>query len=172
MGCNDWPWAPPSFFNICSDKHGNLDYPNNWTDYFDCGYNEELFLAVAALRNDGYYMQWFTDGKHWVLCDREDWVDMYSVLRSGGKYKQEDMDKFHKATVRELSVKFDKSLWIPKVVAIFFIVLGILEFLVLCFALIILFLEEEKRVLEISDILFYTCIFNLVLSNMEGLWKI
>ena len=26
---------------------------------FDCGYNEDLFLALAAMRDDSDYMQWF-----------------------------------------------------------------------------------------------------------------
>ena len=33
--------------------------------FIDCEDNEELFLALAALRNDSDYMQWFTDGKLW-----------------------------------------------------------------------------------------------------------
>ena len=28
-------------------------------EYIDCGTNEELFLALAALRDDSDYMQWF-----------------------------------------------------------------------------------------------------------------
>lgn len=33
--------------------------------YIDCGENEDLFLAIAALREDSDYMQWFTDGETW-----------------------------------------------------------------------------------------------------------
>lgn len=35
------------------------DYENS----IDCGTNEELFLALAALRNDNDYMQWFVSPK-------------------------------------------------------------------------------------------------------------
>lgn len=43
----------------------------------DCGTNEELFLAIAALRDDTNYMQWFVctsdykefDGKEWKVGD-------------------------------------------------------------------------------------------------------
>ena len=43
----------------------------------DCGTNEELFLAIAALRDDTNYMQWFvctsdykeSDGKEWKVGD-------------------------------------------------------------------------------------------------------
>ena len=31
----------------------------DYEDSIDCGTNEELFLALAALRNDSDYMQWF-----------------------------------------------------------------------------------------------------------------
>lgn len=34
----------------------NLDKDNR---LIDCGENEQLFLAIAALRNDSNYMQWF-----------------------------------------------------------------------------------------------------------------
>ena len=47
--------------------------------YIDCGTNEKLFIALAAMRDDSDYMQWFiyntinnTVGKfetiEWVLC--------------------------------------------------------------------------------------------------------
>lgn len=32
----------------------------------DCGINEPLFLALAALRDDSDYMQWFTDGGNFI----------------------------------------------------------------------------------------------------------
>lgn len=61
---------------------------------YDCGENEELFLAIAALRDDNNYMQWFTDGNHWYqnkINDRE-------VERFGAG----DPIGYHKATVEEL----------------------------------------------------------------------
>ena len=65
----------------------------------DCGTNEELFLAIAALRDDTYkYMQWFTDGNHWYqnkISDRE-------VERFGAG----DPISYHKATVNELIEHF------------------------------------------------------------------
>ena len=68
-------------------------------DIIDCGTNEELFLAIAALR-DGTdkYMQWFTDGNHWYqnkISDRE-------VERFGAG----DPISYHKATVNELIEHF------------------------------------------------------------------
>ena len=75
----------------------------------DCGTNEDLFLAIAALREDSDYMQFFTDGTEFILCDRYDWVDMYSVLCSGlsnAKDRVKELDKFQKATAEELIEHF------------------------------------------------------------------
>lgn len=77
--------------------------------YIDCGTNEELFLALAALRDDTDYMQYFICGDNFVLCDREDWLDMYSVLRSGNKYSIEELDNARKATAEEIIEHFKKE---------------------------------------------------------------
>lgn len=76
---------------------------------FDCGTNEELFLALVALRDDTDYMQYFTDGNEYILCDREDWMDMYSVLCSGGKYTVEELNSFSKASAGALVEHFNKG---------------------------------------------------------------
>lgn len=60
----------------------------------DCGTNEELFLSIAALRDDSDIHQWFTDGYHWEKCpesvaDIETWRMYYKTIP-------------HKATVEEL----------------------------------------------------------------------
>ena len=57
----------------------------------DCGTNEELFLAIAALRDDTDKYQWFTDGDLWFKCGDE-------VCNEGRK--------IHKATVDELIEHF------------------------------------------------------------------
>ena len=57
----------------------------------DCGTNEELFLAIAALRDDTDKNQWFTDGDLWFKCGDE-------VCNEGRK--------IHKATVDELIEHF------------------------------------------------------------------
>lgn len=82
---------------------------DNHPDSIDCGTNEDLFLALAALRGDKDYMQWFTDGTYFIQCDRQDWIDMYSTLCSGGKYTIEELDRFHKATVKELIEHFKQK---------------------------------------------------------------
>lgn len=51
--------------------------PEECNGYIHCGFNEELFFAIAALRDDTNYMQWFVctsdykefDGKEWKVGD-------------------------------------------------------------------------------------------------------
>lgn len=90
-------------FEVDDDFEINIknDYP-----FIDCGENDELFLAIAALRDDADYMQYFVCAGYFVLCDRIDLVDMYSVLHSGNMYSIEELDNAHKATVEELIEHF------------------------------------------------------------------
>ena len=73
------------------------------TNDVDCGTNEELFLAIAALRDDTDDNQWFTDGNDWFLC---------RYLKVGMHYQ--DMpeilfEKWYKATVEELIEHFKEK---------------------------------------------------------------
>ena len=62
-----------------------------------CGTNEELFLAIAALRDDADKNQWFTDGnEYWQQCI------------GGFKFPSLAKEKLHKATVQELIEHFNK----------------------------------------------------------------
>lgn len=63
----------------------------------DCGTNEELFLAIAALRNDTDKNQWLTDGDKWILCP-EIKFSTYWVYND----IDVNIDTVHKATVDEL----------------------------------------------------------------------
>lgn len=71
-------------------------------EHINCGTNEELFLALAALRDDSDYMQWFTNtNDYWYKCldnnfseETADWVSCASA------------DKWHKATVKEIIEHF------------------------------------------------------------------
>lgn len=63
----------------------------------DCGTNEELFLAIAALRDDTDKNQWFTDGDKWILCP-EIKFSTYWVYND----IDVNIDTVHKATVDEL----------------------------------------------------------------------
>lgn len=71
-------------------------------EYIDCGTNEELFLALAALRDDTDKNQWFTNtNDYWYKCidnkfskETADWVSCASA------------DKWHKATAKEIIEHF------------------------------------------------------------------
>lgn len=78
-------------FDVPFDKHSAL-----CGKFVDCGTNEELFLAIAALRDDTDKYQWFTDGDLWFKCGDE--VCNETIEYYLNKYGR----KIHKATVNEL----------------------------------------------------------------------
>lgn len=69
----------------------------------DCGYNEELFLALAALRDDTDKNQWIIDEANecfgfndsWMICDKDDMNDRIVYTH------------YRKATVEEI-IKYFK----------------------------------------------------------------
>lgn len=64
---------------------------------FDCGTNEDMFLAIAALRDDTDANQWVTDGEIWVhLLEGYQRVPLVNYILSKG----------HKATPAELIEHF------------------------------------------------------------------
>lgn len=81
-------------------------------EYVNCGENEELFLALAALRDDSDYMQWFIyntinntvdkfETIEWVLCKDNNICD---YLNWDNCYKY-----CHKASVEEIIEHFKKE---------------------------------------------------------------
>lgn len=88
-------------FDIPFDKHSRL-----CGKFIDCGTNEELFLAIAALRDDTDDDQLFTNGKgDWgIYRDGSDGglpgMDFY------GMPNDFEIDNYHKATVNELIEHF------------------------------------------------------------------
>lgn len=83
-------------FDIPFDKHSAL-----CGKFIDCGTNEELFLAIAALKDDTDNNQWFTDGDKWILCP-EIKFSTYWVYND----VDVNLDVIHKATVNELIEHF------------------------------------------------------------------
>jgi hypothetical protein len=75
------------------------------TNHIDCGENEELFLALVALRDDSDYMQWF-------ICDDNE--SMFKVKKPNmtmEEFVHNYMDAWNvtgarKATVEELIEHF------------------------------------------------------------------
>ncbi|WP_302029770.1 hypothetical protein [Bacteroides finegoldii] len=82
-------------FDIPFDKHSRL-----CGKFIDCGTNEDLFLALAALMDDIDIHQWFTDGNKWFQC---------RFLKVGMHYSDKPeilFERWHKATVEELIEHF------------------------------------------------------------------
>lgn len=85
-------------YSVWANYHFNVHTLNS---YIDCGTNKELFLALAALRDDSDYMQWF-------ICDDNE--SMFKVDKpdmSMSKFIHEYMDGWdvsgaRKATVEEI----------------------------------------------------------------------
>ena len=67
----------------------------------NCGTNEELFLAIAALRDDSDKFQYFTNGVFWIKCSQ---LELKHELDNN--YEEFCVADFHKATVKELIEHF------------------------------------------------------------------
>lgn len=62
-------FTEPEYGLYSVEFFSNIPHPDE-TDSVDCGTNEELFLAIAALRDDTNENQWFIcDVNHWDRSD-------------------------------------------------------------------------------------------------------
>ena len=82
---------------------GEYNAYNEKTGFVDCGTNEELFLAIAALRDDSDKFQYFTNGVFWIKCSQ---LELKHELDNN--YEEFCVADFHKATVQELIEHFNK----------------------------------------------------------------
>lgn len=79
--------------------------------YIDCGENEDLFLALAALREDSDYKQYFVNDEDRYLIPR---LRIY-ILKGDFSYSLMDdwydmsINKDHKASVKEIIDYFNKE---------------------------------------------------------------
>ena len=87
------------FLSIPSDKIEDPIIDD--IDGVNCGTNEELFLAIAALRDDSDRFQWFTNDVFWIKCSQ---IDLKNELDNN--YEEFCVADFHKATVEELIKHF------------------------------------------------------------------
>ena len=70
----------------------------------DCGTNEELFLAIAALRDDSDVYQYFVNEKGmFVFCNQS---ELKHVIDNSEDWWDYSVSEFHKATVAELIEHF------------------------------------------------------------------
>ena len=77
-----------------------LGYLEELSRSIDCGTNDELLIAIVALRDDIDIHQWFTDGNKWFQC---------RFLKVGMHYSDKPeilFERWHKATVEELIEHF------------------------------------------------------------------
>lgn len=102
---------------LCASNKYYRNYDDEWNNadnlikkgYIDCGKDEELFLAVAALRDDTDKYQLFfqnndVDCKYQLECIHDEFhfisIDMETLKGTDHK------DKWHKGTVEELIKHF------------------------------------------------------------------
>ena len=108
--------SPIEYDNLeCSDNWVNDIKSLNDCNGINCGFNEELFLAIAALRDDSNYMQWFiTDSILSVSYDDSIGNDHYFIEPKGIMFFWDEYwdnatiisGRYHKATVNELIEHF------------------------------------------------------------------
>ena len=93
-------------FSIINSQDFDSSNPHitwNIDDRIDCGYNEELFLALAALRDDTDKNQWIIDEANecfgfndsWMICDKDDMNDR-AVYTHYRKATVEEIIKYFK----------------------------------------------------------------------------
>ena len=83
---------------VTGSDGGEINY-----EFIDCGTNEELFLAIASLRDDSDKFQYFTNGVFWIKCSQ---LELKHELDNN--YEEFCVADFHKATVEELIKHFKK----------------------------------------------------------------
>lgn len=105
--------APPDW---CTVTEIEADYAGIWNNEpkgeyakrcIDCGTNEKLFLAIAALRDDTDENQWFVmDVDVYLNISRGDWFKGTDI--NGGYHVGKQIEPFycHKAIVEELIEHF------------------------------------------------------------------
>ena len=86
---------------ICRYMQWNSEESKNCVD---CGTNEELFLAIAALRDDSDVYQYFVNEKGmFVFCNQS---ELKHVIDNSEDWWDYSVSEFHKATVAELIEHF------------------------------------------------------------------
>lgn len=85
---------------VCEGQTWHCTDSDNKPHCIDCGENIDLFLAIAALRDDTDYMQWFTNGNEWFQNKQN---DIEVII-----YGPNTPINFRKATINELIEFFTK----------------------------------------------------------------
>lgn len=70
---------------------------------YNCGNNKELFLAIAALRDDSNYMQWFICTEDYIESPDKEWkVGDWDLNTCPDVTYEQQLSHWRKATVEEL----------------------------------------------------------------------
>jgi hypothetical protein len=91
--------AESNKFRCIDDEWGNADKLVK-NGYINCGNNKELFLAIAALRDDSDYMQWFCGTN--IMTGEFSWILCYDAKNPTEPF----IPNLRKATVEELKEHF------------------------------------------------------------------
>jgi hypothetical protein len=110
-------FTEPEYSLYSVEFFSNIPHPDE-TDSVDCGTNEELFLAIAALRDDTSANQWFVaDSPLSVSYDDTVGNDHYFTEPKGSVFFWDEnwnhatiiSGNYHKATVEELIEHFKEK---------------------------------------------------------------
>jgi hypothetical protein len=97
--------------DIAPLEHGIQEMELMFTyNFIDCDDNEDLFIALAALRDDTDVNQWFVmDVEEYMNINQGDWF--IATDRTKGKHIGTQIDPMycHKATVEEIIEHFNKK---------------------------------------------------------------
>ena len=105
---NNYCWNG-SFDLVSSDVVNNIGFRK---PHIDCGDNEDLFLAIAALRDDTDKYQCITNGKIFMTCEKDDINEFVAIIYDGYHFENEEerkdalSNRWHKLTVYELIEHF------------------------------------------------------------------
>lgn len=98
----------PNLFHFpCLSINNGLAVPAdtlNRDGGINCGENEDLFLAIAALRDDSDFMQWFIWDKNTLTNKKGGWMLCY---HSAMRKDMLEQGYYHKASVEELIEHFN-----------------------------------------------------------------
>lgn len=86
-------------------------------EYIDCGTNEDLFLAIAALRDDTDKNQWFVldHDNIWEAVGCYQYKGDFILCNHDRWYCGTDVAQAHKATVKELQELFSQKIQVPQI---------------------------------------------------------
>ena len=98
-----------SYSIVSADVVNNIGFRK---PHIDCGDNEDLFLAIAALRDDTDKYQCITNGKIFMTCEKDDINEFVAIIYDGYHFENEEerkdalSNRWHKLTVYELIEHF------------------------------------------------------------------